>query len=55
MTKITTIFLIIISFFIPGDMSKATITPEKGIKAGDISAVFIFENKTGKCLTSIFS
>ena len=50
MTKITMIFLIIISFFIPGDMSKATITPEKEIKAGDTSAVFIFENKTGKML-----
>ena len=50
MTKITTIFLIIISFFIPGDMSKANITPEKEIKAGDTSAVFIFENKTGKML-----
>ena len=50
MTKIITIFLIIISFFIPGDMSKATITPEKEIKAGDTSAVFIFENKTGKTL-----
>ena len=50
MTKIITIFLIIISFFIPGDMSKANITPEKEIKAGDTSAVFIFENNTGKML-----
>lgn len=50
MTKIITIFLIIFSFFIPGDMSKATITPEKEIKAGDTSAVFKFENKTGKML-----
>ena len=31
-------------------MTKANITPEKEIKAGDTSAVFMFENKTGKTL-----
>ena len=50
MSKILTIFLIIISFFTAGDMTKANITPEKEIKAGDTSAVFMFENKTGKTL-----
>lgn len=50
MRKIITILLIIISFFSAGDMTKVNITPEKEIKAGDTSAVFIFENKTGKTL-----
>lgn len=50
MTKIITILLIIISFFSAGDMTKVNITPEKEIKAGDTSAVFMFENKTGKTL-----
>ena len=50
MSKILTIFLSIISFFTAGDMTKANITPEKEIKAGDTSAVFMFENKTGKTL-----
>lgn len=50
MRRIITIFLIIISFFTAGDMTKANITPEKEIKAGDTSAVFMFENKTGKTL-----
>lgn len=48
MRKIITILLIIISFFSAGDMTKVNITPEKEIKAGDTSAVFMFENKTGK-------
>lgn len=50
MRKIITILLIIISFFSAGDMTKVNITPEKEIKAGDTSAVFMFENKTGKIL-----
>ena len=50
MRRIITIFLIIISFFTAGDITKANITPEKEIKAGDTSAVFMFENKTGKTL-----
>lgn len=50
MRKIITILLIIISFFSAGDMTKVNITPEKEIKAGDTSAVFMFENKTGKTL-----
>lgn len=50
MRKIITILLIIISFFSSGDMTKVNITPEKEIKAGDTSAVFMFENKTGKTL-----
>ena len=50
MRRIITIFLIIISFFTAGDIMKANITPEKEIKAGDTSAVFMFENKTGKTL-----
>lgn len=50
MSKIITILLIIISFFSAGDMTKVNITPEKEIKAGDTSAVFMFENKTGKTL-----
>lgn len=50
MSKIITILLIIISFFSAGDMTKVNITPEEEIKAGDTSAVFMFENKTGKTL-----
>ena len=50
MRKIITILLIIISFFSAGDMTKVNITPEKEIKAGDTSAVFMFENKTVKTL-----
>lgn len=50
MQRLIAIILFIISFFIPGDMSKANVYPEKAIEAGATKAEFVFENKTGNRL-----
>ena len=50
MQKILAIILFIISFFTTGDMTKANVTLYKDLTAGDTTAVFVFENNTGKAL-----
>ncbi len=51
MQKILAIILFIISFFTTGDMTKANVTLYKDLTAGDTTAVFVFENNTGKALS----
>ncbi len=51
MQKIIAIILFIFSFFTAGDMTKANVTVAKELTAGDTSAVFVFENKTGKAIS----
>ncbi len=50
MQRLIAIILFIISFFVPGDMSKGDVYPEKAIDAGATKAEFVFENKTGNRL-----
>lgn len=50
MQRLIAIILFIISFFVPGDMSKGNVAPEKTIDAGATKAEFVFENKTGNRL-----
>lgn len=48
MQRLIAIILFIISFFTTGDLTKANVSAAKEIKSGDTSAVFVFENETGK-------
>lgn len=48
MQRLIAIILFIISLFTTGDMTKANVTAKNEIKSGDTSAVFVFENGTGK-------
>jgi len=50
MQRLIAIILFIISFFVPGDMSKANVYPENAITEGSTKAEFVFENKTGNRL-----
>lgn len=50
MQRLIAIILFIISFFVPGDMSKANVYPNEKIAENATKAEFVFENKTGNRL-----
>lgn len=50
MQRLIAIILFIISFFVPGDMSKANVYPNEKITENATKAEFVFENKTGNRL-----
>lgn len=50
MQRIIALILFLVSFFVPGDMTKANVYPEKALTEGTTKAEFVFENKTGNRL-----